>query len=355
MGAGRNLGTVLTILAVLQLVVGCQQMPSSSSMVSEKPDDIAARLKVERIVSLAPSNTEILFALGLGDRMVGVSERCDFPPEVKKVERIGTPEELDYEKIVELAPDLIMATELTSEEAIARLDQLGLPVVVLEARDIYAVLSNIERVGRLTGTEEQADKLVTELENRVDNVLAKTQKFCTIGEPCDWPRVFLEIDSDLTTVGPGTLMDSLILTAGGDNIADDAGNEYPQFALKDIITLDPEVIILADSDLGVTTEMAMTRPGWEGIAAVKNNAVFSIDPDLITRPGPRIIDGLEELAENVQSARPGGQSLLRTLLMIFTPLVVLILVGIMTEPLRSVRTTFRDIDPSDSSEPHALA
>jgi len=351
MRPGHNPRTIVMILVVLLSALGCQQRAPSSSTASEKADEFAAMGKIERIVSLAPCNTEILFALSLGDRVVGVSKYCDFPPEAKKVAQIGTPQELDYEKIVELAPDLILATELTSEEAVARLGQLGLPVVALESRNVYAVLSNIELVGRLTGTEEQADKLVAELEERVQDVLTKTQKTCSIGEPCKKLRVFLEIDPDLTTVGPDTLVDALIKMAGGINIATDTEEELSQFSVTEIIRQDPEVILLADSNLGVTTEMVKTRPGWEGITAIRNDAIYSIDADLITRPGPRIIDGLEELAEDIQCAGASSQSRLRTLLMLFIPLIILLLVGIMSEPLRSIRTTFREIDPSDSSEP----
>jgi iron complex transport system substrate-binding protein len=334
MRPGRNLRTIVTTLAVLLSAVGCQQTPSSSSTASEKADDIVATgRRAERIISLAPCNTEILFTLGLGDRVVGVSERCDFPPEAKKVEQIGTPEELDYEKIVELAPDLILATELNSKEAIARLDQLGLPVVVLEAQNVFAVLSNIERVGRLTGTEERADKLVAELEERVDNVLAKMQKTCAFGKPCNRLRVFLEIDSDLTTVGPDTVMDALIKMAGGINIATDTGDEYPQFGVEEIIRQNPEVIVLADSHLGVTTEMVKTRPGWEGITAVKKDDIYPIDRDIITRPGPRIVDGLEELAQMVQCARFDPQARLRAWLIFLISCAALMVVGVVVNSL----------------------
>jgi iron complex transport system substrate-binding protein len=171
------------------------------------------------------------------------------------------------------------------------MEELGLPVVVLDAPDIEGVFANIELVGQVTGAEEEAEKLVAKLRVRRDNLLAKVENVS------HKPRVFLEISSLLYTVGPDTFMGAFIDLAGGVNIAADSGTSWPQFSAEEIIARDPEVIILADTDLEVTAEMVKARPGWEDITALKNDAVYNIDADIIARPGPRMIDGLEALTK----------------------------------------------------------
>lgn len=293
-----NLARIVLMLAILLVTVGCQQVVPSPSPAPEKitvTDDFGRMVtiegKVERIISLAPPNTEILFALGLGERMVGVTKYCNYPPEAAEIEKMGTVRELNYETIVELAPDLVLAGGHTSQEAIAKLEELGLTVLVLDPEDIDAIFANIELVGQATGAEEQAHKLVAELGERRDSLLAKTEGVS------HKPIVYLEIDPNLYTAGPGSFIATLINMAGGTNIAADSGEPYPQFSAEEIIERDPEVIILADVDLGVDAEVVKARPGWEGITAVKNDSIQVIDRDIISRAGPRIIDGLEELVK----------------------------------------------------------
>jgi len=146
-------------------------------------------------------------------------------------------------------------------------------------------------VGQATGTEVQAKALAGEIEARVEAVTHKT------GQATEQPRVFLELDETLYTVGPGSFIDALISMAGGTNIASDASSPYPQFSAEEIIRRNPQVIILADADYGVTPEAVKSRPGWEAISAVKNDAIYPINADIISRPGPRIAQGLEALAK----------------------------------------------------------
>lgn len=247
--------------------------------------------KVERIISLAPSNTEILFALGLGQRVVGVTKYCNYPLEAQEIEKIGSLRELSYETIVQLEPDLILAASLTNQEVLTKLEEIGLLVVVLDPVDIDDILDNIQLVGLLTGSEEQAEKLVAELS------LKRADLAAILENVTDKPRVYFEIDSKLYTVAEDSFMGSLLNLAGGANIAADSLDPYPQFSSEEIIARDPEIIILADVDWGVTPEMVMERPGWTGITAVQNEAVYPIDRDMLTRAGPRIIDGLEALAK----------------------------------------------------------
>ena len=292
-----RLSTITFISVLLLLATGCSAQDASEQGAMTITDDanrtIIIEGKVERIISLAPSNTEMLFALGLGERVVGVSKYCNYPAEAADIDKIGTLRELDYEKIIELAPDVILGGGLTSEEDIAKMEEIGLSVVVLAASDLDGVFANIELVGKLTGVEKEAERLVTQLRTKLDNLLAKIE---TVSHK---PRVFLEISSSLYTVAPDTFMGAFVDLAGGVNIAADSETSWPQFSAEEIIERDPEVIILADTDIEVTAEMVKTRPGWENITAIKNDAVHNINADIITRPGPRMIDGLEVLTRMI--------------------------------------------------------
>lgn len=352
MKPGPSLAKVVLAVVLVLVMVGCQQAALASSATPEtSAGTVTPGRRVERIISLAPCNTEILFALGLGGRLVGLSEDCDYPPQAVTIERVGTPQELDYERIARLNPDLILGTGLISQEALAELQALGLSVVILEAEDVYSVFSNIELVGQLTGAEGQAHELVADLETRLDRLLEKTRRTCGPGVPCNRPRVYVEMDSDQSTAGPETLTDALIKMAGGINIATEEGDRYPRFSTVEIAARDPELIVLADSNRSVTAETVKARPGWEEITAVKKDAVFPIDRTIIARPGPRVIDGLEELSEMVKCARYDPQARLRAWLTVFIVCVGLIAVGVVSNSLSSVRKTPRSSDPGNSSGP----
>lgn len=250
----------------------------------------------ERLVSLAPSNTEILFALGLGDRMVGVTDFCDYPEEAKAIEQVGTYFEPNIEKIFSVSPDLVLAiTGLP--EVIAKLEELGIPVLILDPPDLGGILASIQMVGKATGAEKEAEGLVSKMRERIAVV---TEKAAEVKER---PKVFCEIDatdpSKPWTTGPGSFMDAMIRLSGGTNVAADAEAPWVQLSAEEIISKDPQVIILADAEYGVTPESVRERPGWEVITAVQEGAIYDIDDDLISRPGPRIVDGLEAIAKTI--------------------------------------------------------
>jgi iron complex transport system substrate-binding protein len=256
--------------------------------------EVTVHAEPEAIVSLAPSNTEILFALGLGDKVVGISDFCDYPEEAKAIERVGNYLEPNIEKIFALGPDLVLAITGLSE-VMARLEELGIPVVILNPSDLEGILADIQLVGKATGAETEAEALVSEIRARIAVV---TGKAAAVKEK---PEVFCEIDatdpSKPWTTGPGSFMNAMIQLAGGTNVAADAGSPWVQLSAEEIITKDPKIIILADSKYGVTADSVRERPGWEVITAVKEGAIYDIDDDLISRPGPRIVDGLETVAK----------------------------------------------------------
>lgn len=256
--------------------------------------EVALAERPQRIVSLAPSNTEILFAVGAGSQVVGRDEFSDYPAEAASIEVIGGSfGEYNVEAIIALEPDLVLAAEINPPELVQQLEDLGLTVYYLaNPTTLEGMYTNLETVAALSGYD--ATELVDSLKARVAAVDEKIM-------PLSFrPSVFYEIDaSDPTkpwTYGPGTFGDLLIERAGGFNIGNAATDQYPQLSLEQIVSDNPSVIILGDAIWGVTPESVTERAGWESIEAVKSNNIFPIDDNLISRPGPRLVDGLEQLA-----------------------------------------------------------
>ena len=243
----------------------------------------------KRIVSIAPSNTEILYALGLDDRIVGIDAFSNFPPEVAEKPRVGDYLEPDLERVAAADPDLILATDFHVDTVLPEFETLGLPTVVLEPENLDEVFTSIMQVGAIAGEPGRAAALVCELQARADAVADAVAG-------ASRTSVFVELDPGLYTVGPGTFIADIIDRARGDNIAADAGEMWPQLSAEAVVSANPEVILLADEAGGVTPEQVAARSGWESIAAVAQGRVVVIDPDLVARPGPRVVDGLEAVA-----------------------------------------------------------
>ena len=249
----------------------------------------------KRVVSLAPSNTEILYAVGAGVQVIGRDEFSDYPEASKALPSVGgSMGEYSVETIVSLNPDLVLAAETNSPELVKQLEDLGLTVYYLKnPKTLEEMYVNLEIVAQLTG--EDPTKLTDSLKARVDAVDEKITPLSAR------PSVFYEIDATDPakpyTYGPGTFGDLLIARAGGFNIGNELTDPYPQISLEQIVVSNPSIILLGDSMWGVTAESVVARPGWETIEAVKSNQIFPIDDNLISRPGPRLVDGLEQLAK----------------------------------------------------------
>ena len=252
----------------------------------------------QRIISLAPSNTEILFALALGPRVVAVDDFSDYPVEAKVLPTIGGSRgKFNFEQIVALKPDLILAAEITSPEAIKKLEDLKLTVAVISVTktSFDSILNDITLVGQMTGQVDQAQRVTSAMKQKMDAIKAQVATAKT------QPRVYWELDaSDPAkpfTVGPGNFVNDLIALAGGINIFGTASKPYPQISIEQVVTVNPEVIILSDAAYGITVESVLQRSGWGNIAAVQKKQVFPIDSNLTNRPGPRIVDGFEAVAK----------------------------------------------------------
>lgn len=258
---------------------------------------VTIKAEPQRIISLAPSNTEILFALGLGKRVVGVDDFSNYPPETQSIEKVAGMEP-NKEKIVSLTPDLVVAVggSAAQLDKATALEKLGLTVIVLNPADIEGVIKNVELVGQATGQTAAAKTLADSLRARVKAVADKTAS-------APKPKVFFELDATDPTKpyapGPGSFIDGMIALAGGTNIAASAKLQWAQLSAEEIVAQNPDVIVLSDADFGISPDSVKARPGWDVIAAVKNGAVYPISADIVSRPGPRVVDGLEQLAKLV--------------------------------------------------------
>jgi len=245
----------------------------------------------ERFVSLASSVTEVLFAVGLGGRVVGVDDFSDYPQEAKNITKVGS-FNLNYELIVSLKPDLIVGADITSRQQISELESRGFAVMILAPKTIHGILQDIRLIGLVSGNAEKAMNLANSLSARIDAVLLKTSN-----ASLSRPRTYLEY-YPYWTFGPGSFGDDLIRMAGGSNIAMNATISYPMVNDEWVIQSDPEVIIYTvGSGTSTTNETIKARPGWSQITAVKENRIYSIDDNIVARPGPRMVDALESLAK----------------------------------------------------------
>ncbi len=250
----------------------------------------------ERIVSLAPSNTEILFALGLGDKVVGVSDYCDYPPEAKEKPSIGGYSTPNIEEVVALSPDLILATSVHGKRIIPQLEGKGLTIVALNATTVDEVLESITLVGEITGKRKEASGLVAEMRNRIKAVTDKTDNLLET----ERPRVFYAVWYDpLMAPGSGTFQDDLIGKAGGTNVTGNLTG-WVTISLETVLVANPEVMIAGvghGAGESLNFQFIKTEPRLRDTDARRNNRIYGIDGNLSSRPGPRIVEGLEKFAE----------------------------------------------------------
>jgi iron complex transport system substrate-binding protein len=255
----------------------------------------------QRIVSLAPANTQILFAVGAGDKVIGVTKYDNYPYNFSawivagNMSSIGSYYHPAIEPIVALSPDLVLAA-LGSSDAADQLRNLGYNVLTLNPTDINGVLDNILIVGKATNHTAEATTLVNSLQQRIDVVVNDVKNATTK------PKVYNEIYSDpYTSVGNGTFIDGLIKLAGGQNIFENATEAYPKVSSEAIIEQNPDIIVfpssMGPSNFWGTFADVANRPGWNTINAIKNQQMYTINADMINQPAPRQVDALEALAK----------------------------------------------------------
>jgi len=318
----RDLGLIL-VLTSLPWLCGCQRAAQSPPATAAAPQ-AAARPALTwpatfrdamgeavtlsgppaRVVSLSPAVTEMLFAVGAGDRVVGVTSYCDYPPEAAKLPKVGSYTGLSVEKVIALRPDVVIGMRGNAPEALKALRQAGLKVLAHDPVTVAGVLDLMDEVGHMM--QETADKVqaVERLRARVDAVRAEGAKLA--GRPRTLVAVQLE---PLYAAGPGTHLDDMVKLAGGENIAGDATISWPQYSLERMLQKDPEVIVCPSGHIN-GEEMTSARilsdlrrsQAWSGTTAVKRGNVLAVDDDLLTLPGPRVVDGLEQMAAAIHKA-----------------------------------------------------
>lgn len=288
------------VLPALLLVVGVTLAVSASSCSSRNSSPASARIitdelgravvvpaRPQRIVSLAPSITEMLFAMKAGDRVVGVTSYCDYPSEARKKTVVGDTLKPSIERIVGLDADLVIISTASQVEAsFQKLEELGIPVYVTNPRSIDGVLASIDKLGELVDAADTAHQLSDGLQRRVtavENRVANASR----------PSVLVILGTEpLITAGAGSFISDLINRAGARSISAEEGADYPQYSLETVIARQPEIILLQAGGNDLTPQLRQTP-------ASRSNRVYHIDDDLLLRPGPRIVDGLEQLAEKV--------------------------------------------------------
>lgn len=248
----------------------------------------------ERIVSFGPGITEMLFSLGLGDKVVGVDDFSDYPEEALEKAKVGNAWSPSIEAVVELEPDLVLTVD--SVQFISDLESLGYTYFVLDPDDIYGIVDNIRLVGNVTGKVTEGEQLAGDIEQVIADVTG-------LVKDASRPKIFFIVDATDPnmpyTAGPDSFIDGIINMAGGENIAAGAATEWPQFSIEEIVDANPDIIVVQTMTGGIptiTAEELEEHIIWQQLDAVSQGHIYFIDGDLISRPGPRIMQGLEEMA-----------------------------------------------------------
>jgi len=293
----RGTSWFLVALLSLALVLTACSPSGQTPVINYVFDDLGRLVAIngtsQRIVSLAPSNTEILFALGLGDKVVGVTDYCDYPPEALNKTKVGEYATPNIEKIVALNPDLILAGYGNPIEVVYTLAGLGLTVFGIKTTDLDDLLNDIRRVGEITDKEVEAQALTSAMANRIQAVTNQT------AELEQRPRVFYIVwggeGSALWTAGSGTFIHELIEKAGGVNICQNITG-YTTISIEDVLARDPEIIITSE----LSYDWALNATELASTNASQSGRIYTCDDNLVQRPGPRLVEGLEWFAHYIQ-------------------------------------------------------
>jgi iron complex transport system substrate-binding protein len=291
----RLLG-VISLVGILGLTA-CTQTSTPSSVTYV--DDIGRTVQItgipQRIISLSPSNTEMVYALGLQDRLVGVTSYDDYPPDAKTKPIVSDYSTVDLEKIVNAKPDLVLADNIQKNDTIPALEKLGITVYTMTPNNTDGIFNEIKVLGRITGKTQAADNLVSSLQTRIQAVADKTAELTD----AEKPRVlFVTWYDPIWTAGTDTMIQYLIDQAGGTNIAGDL-NGYATITLESVIQRNPQVIVVMSSmgTQNASLDFIKSNEQFQSTDAVKNGRVYEIDADIFGRTTPRIVDGLETLAK----------------------------------------------------------
>ncbi len=282
---------IIYLFLTLFLILTLEMNGFASVLVDQSGREVLIPDSPASVVSLAPSITEIIFALHEGSRLKGVTQHCDFPPAVKSLPRIGSYVQPDIEKIVALKPDLCIATkDGNPQEVVDRLSALNISVYVVNPRNLNTVMETILEIGSLLNADEKARLLTKEMRSRIDKVKL------SVSRASSRPGVFFQIGTTpIVSVGTNTFIHELITTAGGRNLAE-GNSKYPRFSREQVITLKPDVIIISSMTRGEVFEKVKAEWNrWGSMPAVVNKRIFIVDSNILDRPTSRLVEGLEML------------------------------------------------------------
>ena len=265
----------------------------SATPAREMTDDLGRKVKVpqkiERAVSLAPNLTENIFAVGAGSRLIGVTTFCNYPPEAEKIPKIGDTMTPNMETIIALKPEIVFVSTASQIESFTKtLEQQNIAVFVTDPKDLEGVYRNLYQLGEIFGTEDETRQKVEEMRRRVADVEARTATAADV-------KVFVQISREpLFTIGRDSFLTEILSRAGGASVTAGEPTAYPRFSKETAFVSQPEAIILSESeDNPEPNEVFKDSP------AVKNGRIFKINADLLSRPSPRIVDALEQIARDL--------------------------------------------------------
>jgi iron complex transport system substrate-binding protein len=299
-----NLILIVSMLMVLAVLVLCgctSPSPGPTAGVNVTDDKgraVAINKTPERIVSLSPTNTELLFALGLGDRVVGDTDYCNYPPEALNRTKVGGITNVNVEQVAALNPDVIFAASLTKKETAEKLDSMGYPVFVNDPRNVSDIERSIMNMGRVCGAEDNATRLIGQINASIGAITDKTSALNESQEP----GVLMLLDThDFYVAGSNCYGDDLIKIAGGRNVAGEL-NDYATLSKEAIIEADPDIIIMPVDQYSLA-DFENLRNGTDDwmrqLSAVKGGKVYAVASDPIFRPGPRVVEAARAMAKIV--------------------------------------------------------
>lgn len=307
----KSLHLFFTLFIAIGLLVACgpveqQQTVNNDNETNQKESEfpititdaldyeVTLETKPERVVSLIPSNTEILFALGLNDEIVGVSEFDNYPEEAMEKEKVGGME-FNIEQIISLEPDVVFAHESNAHNSAEGLEQLreaNIDVIVVnDASSFEATYHSIDMMALATGTKEKGNEIINTIKTKIAELEEKAKDIQ------DEVKVWVEVDPELYTTGKNTFIDEMLSIIRAENVAGDQEG-WVQFTEEDVVKLNPDVIVTTYGDyVENPKDEILARKAWQDVPAVKNERVYDVHPDLVSRPGPRLAEGIEELAK----------------------------------------------------------
>jgi iron complex transport system substrate-binding protein len=307
LGGKQKMKKVLALILAIVLIVGlsaCQAQPAAPAQAEQPVDtkivitdlkgrEITLDKVPERIVSLSPANTEILYAVGAGSKVVGVTSYCDFPAEVKDVEKIGSFEGPNLELIQKANPDVVLAGGYIQEDLIASLEQLNIPVISTEATDFNSIFDSIALIGKISGNDQKAEEVVKGMKDKIAEIQFKVKGHAP-------KSAFYVVWTDpLTTAGSGTFINDVIKAAGGVNTAEKV-EFWAKYSAEELVKDNPEYLLSAihSTNEGITADFFKQSPVFKNLDSVKNGKVHLMsDDNVVSRPGPRIVQAIEEVAK----------------------------------------------------------